>query len=145
MLNIKARLSVLGIIAVTTCVKAEDQGTVADRTTTVADPVKIGKILSAIPAIHGSLADRLTTARMTPTQLSITKLTREDVADESPRRHLKAGDTAIRIFTRGSTDGVVKVAGCELWDSPSILKHGSIYYPDDRTSNWLLTGQCIAP
>ncbi|WP_124921044.1 hypothetical protein [Burkholderia sp. Bp9099] len=118
--------------------------TVADRTTEITDPVKIDKILSAIPAIQGSLADRLAAARLRPTQLNVTRLTHVDIADGTPRLHLKAGDTAIKIFTRGSTDGRVKAAGCELWDSPSILRHGSTYFADDKTSNWLLTGQCIA-
>ncbi|MBB3004998.1 hypothetical protein FHX57_007385 [Paraburkholderia tropica] len=144
-MNVNVKLSVLCLIAVVAAARAEDQGTVADRTTEITDPVRIGKILHAIPAIQGSLADRLTAARLIPTQLNVTKLTHEDVADWTPRLHLKAGDTAIRIFTRGSIDGRVKVAGCELWDSPSILRHGATYFPDDMTSNWLLTGQCIAP
>lgn len=144
-LNVNIKLCVLCLIAVASAASAEDQGTVADRTTEITDPVKIGKILSAIPAVQGTLADRLTAARLRPTQLNVTRLTHEDVADWLPRLHLKAGDTAIRIFTRGSIDGRVKVAGCELSDSPSILRHGATYFADDKTSNWLLTGQCIAP
>ncbi|MDN7742067.1 hypothetical protein [Burkholderia gladioli] len=144
-LKIIEKLCVLCLITVAHTVSAKDQGTVADRTTEITDPVKIGKILGAIPAVQGTLADRLTAARLRPTQLSITRLTREDVADWLPRLHLKAGDTAIRIFTRGATEGRVKVAGCELWDSPSILRHGATYFADDKTSNWLLTDQCIAP
>lgn len=144
-MKIKAKLSVLAFIAFGGIVDAAEQTTVAERTTTVTDPVKIAKILSAIPAIHGTLADRLTTARMRVTAVSITRLTREDIADEPARLHLKAGDTAIRVFGVGFTDHVAKVSGCELWDSPSLLKHGSTYYPADKTSNWLLTGQCIAP
>ncbi len=144
-MKIKAKLSVLAFIAFSGTVNAVDQTTVAERTTTVTDPVKIAKILSAIPAINGTLADRLATARLRVTALSITRLTREDIADEPARLHLKAGDTAIRFFGVGFTDHVATVSGCKLWDTSSFLKHGSTYYPDDKTSNWLLTGQCIAP
>lgn len=58
---------------------------------------------------------------------------------------MKPGDKAIRVFASGYADGVAKASWCELWDSPSFLKHGSTYYPDDKTSNWLLTGHCVAP
>ncbi|HDR8918776.1 TPA: hypothetical protein QDA94_004185 [Burkholderia vietnamiensis] len=143
--KLKATLGVLALIAISETVRAADQTTVAERTTTITDPVKIAKILSAVPAIDGTLADRLTVARLRVTALSITRLTSEDVADEPARLHLKAGDTAIRIFGSGFANGVAKVSGCNLWESPSFVKHGSTYYPDDKTSNWLLTGQCIAP
>lgn len=144
-MKIKAKLSVLALIAIGGTASAADQTTVAERTITITDPVKIGKILGAIPAIHGTLADRLTAARLKVTALGITRLTREDAADEPARLHLKAGDTAIKIFASGFTDHVANISECELWDSPSFLKHGSTVYPDDKTSNWLLTGQCIAP
>lgn len=144
-MKITAKLSVVALIVMGGTALAADQTTVAERTTTVTDPVKIAKILGAVPAIHGTLADRFTIARLRVTALGITRLTREDVADEPASLHLKAGDTAIKVFASGFADHVADISGCELWDSPSFLKHGSTVYPDDKTSNWLLTGQCIAP
>lgn len=57
-MKIKAKLSVLAFITFSGTVNAVDQTTVAERTTTVTDPVKIAKILSTIPAINGTLGKR---------------------------------------------------------------------------------------
>ncbi|MEB2499522.1 hypothetical protein [Burkholderia cenocepacia] len=144
-MKIEKRLSLLALFAISGIVAASEQTTVAERTISITDPVKINKILSEVPTVQGTLADRLTAVRLKAKSLDIIRLTDEDVADTLTKYHLKAGDSAIRIFTSGFPDGVAKVSGCALWDSPSILKHGSTYYPDDKTSNWLLTGQCSAP
>ncbi|QUO23817.1 hypothetical protein KEH57_09445 [Burkholderia cenocepacia] len=144
-MKIEKKLSLLALVVVSGIVGASEQTTVAERTVSVTDPVKVNKILSEIPTIQGTLADRLAAVRLKAKSVDITRLSDEDVADTPAKYRLKAGDTAIRIFTSGFPDGVAKVSGCALWDSPSILKHGSTYYPDDKTSNWLLTGQCSAP
>lgn len=144
-MNYKAILTSVAFVAFFGNARGADMTTVSERTTKVNDPVKIAKVLAAIPTIRGSLADLLTQARLKPIELRITRLNSEDVAYERPQYHLRPGDTAIQILLGGTNDSIIKVAGCELWSSPTILKHGSTYFPDDKSSNWLLTGRCIAP
>ncbi|WP_413460474.1 hypothetical protein [Herbaspirillum huttiense] len=121
------------------------QGKSGESSGEITDPVKIAKVLGSVPTVKGSLADRLTEAGMRPVYIKVSRLSRDDLADFPARFRLKPGDAMIAIATKGFVDGVGRVQGCDLWSSPTLLKGGSTYYPYDKTSNWLLTGQCIAP
>jgi hypothetical protein len=106
---------------------------------TVKDPVELSKILHSIPTYQGDLGSRLSAGRMGVEFIMIHRLTKEDIAEDP--LHFAAGDVELRIGTTGEPD----TAGCRILGSPTLIKRGNHYIPQDRTGVWLLTGKCTLP
>jgi len=105
----------------------------------VSDSVGISKIVHSIPAYEGDLGSRLAASNMSVESIVIHKLTKEDVAEDP--MHVAMGDVQYQIVTKGEPDA----GGCKILGSPTIIKRGHRYLPQDRTGMWLLTGKCSVP
>jgi hypothetical protein len=111
----------------------------ADHDRTITDAVGISKMLHAIPALDGDIASRLSAGGTTVQSIRVHPITREDVEDDP--LHVAPGDFEIHIFTPGEPD----VSDCNIAGSPTLIKRGKRYIPQDRTGVWLLTGRCALP
>lgn len=106
---------------------------------TVKDPVELSKILHSIRAYQGDLGSRLSAGGMGVEFIMIHKLTNEDIAEDPLQ--FAPGDVELRIRTTGDPDA----EGCRILGSPTLIKRGHRYIPQDRTGVWLLTGKCALP
>jgi len=105
----------------------------------IKDSVGIAKILHSVPAFRGDLGSRLAAGAMGVEGIRLHKMTREDIAEDP--LHWSLGDVELHILTTGEPEA----AGCKILGSPRIIKRGKRYFPQDRTSMWLLTGKCALP
>ncbi|MEX3917856.1 hypothetical protein AB4Y43_16690 [Paraburkholderia sp. BR10872] len=105
----------------------------------VSDPIGISKIVHSIPTFGGDLGSRLAAANMSVESIVIHKLTKDDVAEDP--MHVAIGDVEYQIATKGEP----QAGGCKILGSPTIIKRGHRYLPEDRTGMWLLTGKCTVP
>lgn len=105
----------------------------------VRDPVEVSKIVHSIRAFQGDLGSRLSAGGMGVESIRLHKMTREDVAEDP--LHLALGDMELRVVTSGEPSA----AGCKILGSPTFIKRGGRYMPQDRTGVWLLTGKCALP
>jgi hypothetical protein len=126
--------SAVAAVAVVVVAPAIAQG---DRT--VSDPLEVSKIVHAVPAFRGDLGSRLSAGGMSVESISVHNLTKEDIS-EDPLRFAR-GDIEYRVFTKGEPNA----DGCRILGSPTFIKRGSRYLPQDRTGVWLLTGKCALP
>lgn len=112
----------------------------------VNDPAQVARILDAIPAVKGSMNDRIAVAKLHVESLYLTKLSKEDISDEADAEgyHLNIGDTSIQIYAKGphGIDSMhSRELGCDLYPSNiGVFKHGSTYYPEFPTGKCLMTG-----
>jgi hypothetical protein len=105
----------------------------------ISDAIGISKLVHSIPAFQGDLGGRLVAGGMGVESIRMHTLTKEDVAEDPLR--FAPGDSEIHIFTSGVPDA----AGCRILGSPTLIKRGKRYIPQDRTGVWLLTGKCALP
>jgi hypothetical protein len=112
---------------------------VAQTDRTVSDPLEVSKIVHAIPAFRGDLGSRLSAGGMSVESVLVHKLTKEDILEDPLR--FAHGDVEYRVYTKGEPDA----SGCRILGSPTFIKRGSRYLPQDRTGVWLLTGKCALP
>lgn len=106
---------------------------------TITNPVEISKFVHSVPTFHGDLGSRLLAGGMSVESVRIAKLTKDDIADDPLR--FAPGDIEVRVFTKGEPNA----GGCTILGSPTFIKRGTRYLPQDRTGVWLLTGKCALP
>jgi hypothetical protein len=102
------------------------------------DPVGISKVIHSIPTFRGDLGGSLIEGGMNVSAIRIHSITKEDVAEDP--LHVAPGDVEIKVYTSDP-----QVEGCRILGSPSFLKRGKKYIPEDRTGWWLLKGNCNWP
>ncbi len=106
---------------------------------TVSDPAGVSKLVHSIQAFHGDLGSRLSAGGMSVESVRMHKITRDDIAEDP--LHFAPGDVEISVSTKGDPDA----DGCKILGSPTFIKRGNRYIPQDRTGVWLLTGKCALP
>lgn len=113
---------------------------------TVKDPAEIQKILRTVPFadrfMYANLAERLPNLGLKVDRVDIGTLTADDVS--LSRGLYKRGDVQY-VFSMNEPNEVVK-ALCPIWSRFTLIKRGGKWLPDDRTSNFLISGyKCKAP
>lgn len=116
----------------------------ADRT--IKDPGEIQKILRTVPfadkTMYPSLAERLPNLGLQVQRVDVGALSADDVA--LSHGLYRRGDVQY-VFSTNEPNGVVKKL-CPIWSRFTLIRRGGKWLPDDRTSNFLVTGyKCAAP
>lgn len=118
--------------------------TAADRT--IKDPGEIQKILRTVPfadkTMYPSLAERLPNLGLQVERVEVGALTADDVAQSHGL--YRRGDVQYVFSTNEPNDVVKKI--CPIWSRFTLIRRGGKWLPDDRTSNFLVSGfKCAAP
>jgi hypothetical protein len=122
-----------------TCLVRE--GAAADlHSMSTADAVKLAM---SVPASVPSGTDTNVEARMKSIGLTITggRAYSYDSKSELEQPGDKIGDLHFTIqATQPAPD--FKRTTCDMWGDADFVKRNGKFYPENRTANWLMTGQC---
>lgn len=118
--------------------------TAADRT--IKDPGEIQKLLRSVPfadkTMYPSLAERLPNLGPRVDRVDVGTLTADDVS--LSHGLYRRGDVQY-VFSTNEPNEVVKKL-CPIWSRFTLIRRGGKWLPDDRTSNFLVSGyKCAAP
>lgn len=116
----------------------------ADRT--IKDPGEIQKILRTVPfadkTMYPSVAERLPNLGLRVERVDVATLTADDVS--LSHGLYRRGDVQY-VFSTNEPNEVVKKL-CPISSRFTLIRRGGKWLPDDRTSNFLVTGyKCAAP
>lgn len=116
----------------------------ADRT--IQDPGEIQKILRTVPfadkTMYPSVAERLPNLGLRVERVDVATLTADDVS--LSHGLYRRGDVQY-VFSTNEPNEVVKKL-CPISSRFTLIRRGGKWLPDDRTSNFLVTGyKCAAP
>lgn len=112
----------------------------------ITDAAGINKILSKIPVTdkemnYNNIGERLTNIGMSVSSIIVYKvLQKSDLESKTDR----VGDIFYRITTSNPSEVLTKYY-CDMMGSPTYLKRGGRYIPQDRTAVWLMTNKCELP
>jgi hypothetical protein len=112
----------------------------------IKDPAEISKILADIPVVdkemnYKNIGERLNNVGM---PVSLIRTYTIDKKNELETPTDRIGDKHFLIVTKDPST-VLKDNYCNMLGSPSFLKRGKKYYPQDRTGVWLTTSKCELP
>lgn len=111
----------------------------------VKDPGEIEKSLETVPfadkSMYPNLAQRLSNLGLKIERIDVGALTSEDVALSQGR--YKRGDVDYRFYMNEPNDAVKAL--CPIWNTFTLTRRGSKWIPEDRTSNFLMSGYKCAP
>lgn len=132
-----------GLIA---CLLAAAAGMANAGDRTINDPSEIQKILRAVPfadkSMYPNLAARLPNLGLRVERVDVGALTADDVF--LSHGLYRRGDVQY-VFSTNEPNEVVKKL-CPIWSRFTLIRRGGKWLPDDRTSNFLVTGyKCAAP
>lgn len=114
--------------------------------TQVTNKEEINKILSTIPVTdkdmnYQNLGERLSNIGMTVSDILVYKIkVKSDIESNEER----IGDVFIQIHTSNPSE-VLTQHYCNMLGSPTYLKRGGRFIPQDRTAVWLMTSKCELP
>ncbi len=125
----------------TAIVLATLHGMAAAAPKTLTEPADIEKIIAAIPMTDKSFGYKHIGERMDNIGMKVISVRVDQVgkSDAEPPTYLP-GDQVIEIWTSNPSE-VVK-AICPILGSPSYVKRGKKYIPQNRTAYWLMTNRC---
>jgi len=112
----------------------------------ITSKAEITKILSSIPVTdremnYKNIGERLANVGMTANSIMVYKiLLKGDIESDGDR----IGDVIYQIST-SNPSAVLTQNYCNMLGSPTYVKRGSKYIPQDRTANWLMTSKCQLP
>ena len=112
----------------------------------ISDAVGINKVLSKIPVTdkemnYNNIGERLTNIGMSVSSVIVYKVLKKiDLESKTDR----IGDVFYRITTSNPSE-VLNKYYCDMMRSPTYLKRGGRYIPQDRTAVWLMTSKCELP
>ena len=112
----------------------------------ISDAVGINKVLSKIPETdkemnYNNIGERLTNIGMSVSSVIVYKVLKKiDLESKTDR----IGDVFYRITTSNPSE-VLNKYYCDMMRSPTYLKRGGRYIPQDRTAVWLMTSKCELP
>ena len=112
----------------------------------ISDAIGINKILSKIPVTdkemnYNNIGERLANIGMSVSSVIVYKvLKKSDLESKTDR----IGDVFYRITTSNPSEVLTKYY-CDMMGSPTYLKRGGRYIPQDRTAVWLMTSKCELP
>ena len=100
------------------------------------------KLATSIPTTYSGAASNVE-ARMKSISLSITggKAYSYDTRSELEQPSDQLGDLHFTIQGTQPT-AEFKRTTCDMWGDADFMKRGGKFSPENRTANWLMTGQC---
>lgn len=112
----------------------------------VLNKTEINKILSQIPVTdnamnYRNIGERLANIGMTVNSIMIYKISKKSDIESNED---KLGDVVFQIYT-SNPSSVITTNYCDILGSPTYLKRGGRYIPQDRTAVWLMTSKCKLP
>lgn len=112
----------------------------------VTDKAEVDRILSQIPVTdramnYRSVGERLANIGMVANSVIVSKIIKKSDI-ETPEDRI--GDVIYQIST-STPSSVLTKNYCNMLGSPSYLKRGGKFIPQDRTAVWLMTSKCELP
>jgi hypothetical protein len=132
---------VLSLVGLGLCAQA-----IAGPFVQVTDKAEVDRILAQIPVTdkamnYRNIGERLANIGMVANSIIVWKFAKK--ADlETPEDRI--GDVVYQISTTPPSSVLTKNY-CDMLGSPSYLKRGGKFYPQDRTAVWLMTSKCQLP